>query len=339
MMSKRFDGRDEPIIEPDLPIIDAHHHLFERPGLRYLLDDYLADTRLGHRIVASVYMEILAFARPHGPAHLRPLGEIEFANGVAAMAASGFYGPCRVAAAIVGQADLREGDGVGELLDLAIQRAPERFRGIRMITMDHPSPAPFRHVTNKPPSGSLHHPQFRKGFAHLARRGLSFDAAVFSLQLGDIAELADAFPATPIVLNHGGMAMGLEMPAEERLALLPPLRASLRDLALRPNVTCKIGGFGMPLWGFGLSEDDRAESVGYRELAAAWAPYVEAAIDAFGPARCMMESNFPVDGRTCGFVPLWNALKYIVRAYTPAEKAALFHDTAARVYRVVPIDA
>ncbi len=278
-------------------------------------------------------------ARAHGPAHLRSLGEIEFANGVAAMAASGFYGPCRVAAAIVGQADLRAGDCIGELLDQAMQRAPDRFRGIRMITMDHPSPAPFRHVTNKPPADALHHPEFRNGFAHLARRGLSFDAAVFSHQFGDLAGLADAFPATPIVLNHAGMAMGLELTADARRALLPPLREGLRNLARRPNVTCKIGGFGMPLWGFGLSEDDRAEPVGSRELAAAWTPYVEAAIDAFGPARCMIESNFPVDGRTCGFVPLWNALKYIVRAYTPAEKAALFHDTAARVYRIAPVGA
>jgi predicted TIM-barrel fold metal-dependent hydrolase len=334
MMSKRFDGRDEPILAPDLPIIDAHHHLFERPGLRYLLDDYLADAGLGHRIVASVYMEILAFAWQQGPAHLRPLGEIEFANGVAAMAASGLYGSCRVAAAIVGQADLRAGDRVGELLDQALQRAPERIRGIRMVTMDHPSPAPFRHVTNKPPADALHHPEFRKGFAHLARRGLSFDAAVFSIQLGDLADLADAFPDTPIVLNHGGMAMGLEMSGQERAALLPPLRAGLRELARRPNVTCKIGGYGMPLWGFGLSEEERAEPTGYRELAATWAPYAEAAIEAFGPTRCMMESNFPVDGRSCGFVPLWNALKYIVRDYTPAEQAALFHDTAARVYRI-----
>jgi len=129
------------------------------------------------------------------------------------------------------------------------------------------------------------------------------------------------------------------MPASERLALLPPLRDGLRDLARRPNVTCKIGGFGMPLWGFGLSEDDRSEPVGFGELATTWAPYVDAAIDAFGPARCMMESNFPVDGRTCGFVPLWNALKHIVRAYSPTEKAALFHDTAARVYRIEPVSA
>lgn len=336
-MTKRFDGRDEPILEPDLPIVDAHHHLFERPGggVRYLLDDYFADARAGHNIVASVYIEILAFARKHGPEMLRPLGEIEFANGLGAVAGSGFYGPCKAVSAIVGYADLRHGDAIGGMLDQAMQLAPERFRGIRQVAMDHPSPTWLRYVTNRPPEGLLEHPEFRNGFRQLANRGLSFDAAVFSVQLLELAKLADAFPDTLIALNHIGTMLGMDMSADERANLLRQASADMKELARRPNVTCKIGGLGMVQWGFGISENELPGKVlGYRELAEVWKPYVEAAIEAFGPERCMMESNFPIDGRTCGFVPLWNALKHIVRDYSADEKAAMFHRTAARVYRI-----
>jgi L-fuconolactonase len=337
-MSKRFDGRDEPILEPELPIIDSHHHLFQRPtqgGVRYLLDDYLADAHAGHNIVASVYIEILAFARRHGPEMLRPLGEIEFANGVGAVARSGFYGPCRAAAAIVGYADLRFGDAIGDMLDAAMRLAPERFRGIRQVAMEHPDRGWLNFVTNPPPAGLLTNPEFHKGLRQLADRGLSFDAAVFSVQLPELAKVADAFPEMPFVLNHVGTMLGMGLSAKGRAELLRQAAADMKELARRPNVVCKIGGLGMVQWNFGIDENVLPGRVlGYRELAEVWRPYVEAAIEAFGPERCMMESNFPIDGRTCGFVPLWNALKHITRDYTPEEKAAMYHGTAARIYKI-----
>jgi L-fuconolactonase len=334
MMDKRFAGRDEPILEPDLPIIDAHHHLLARPGFRYLLDDFAADANAGHNIVASIYLEILSYIRTDGPEHLRPLGELEFANGVGAMAASGEFGKCRVAASIVGFADMRLGDSVAELFDQSMQRAPERFRGVRQVVFDYPDDSAYRHATIRVPQGVLHHPQFRNAFRHLGPRGLSFDASVFSVQLADVMQLADAFPDTSIVLNHAGIAMGLDKSDSERSELRRKLLVDLAELARRPNVTCKIGGLGMPYWGFGMNEEATDRVFGYRALAEVWAPYVEGCIAAFGPQRCMMESNFPVDGRTCGYVPLWNALKFIVRNYSADEKAALFHRTAKRVYRL-----
>jgi predicted TIM-barrel fold metal-dependent hydrolase len=325
-------GRDEPILEPDLPIIDSAHHLFDRPALRYMFDDYLADVRSGHNIVASVYVETLAFTRPDLPEMLRPLGEVEFANGVGALSASGVYGDSRICAAIVGFADLRFGDRIAELLDRSLALAPERFRGVRQITIEDPNPALFRYVTNPPQPGIMQHPGFRQGFRHLAPRGLTFDAAAFHHQLHEVAELADAFPDTTIVLNHLGQAMGMGMDDHARAEVFRVWREALQDVARRPNVVCKIGGLGLPFWGFGFEE--RSTPVGYLELAAAWKPYVDTTIDAFGPDRCMMESNFPPDGRSCGFVPLWNALKHLSAGYTPDEKAALFHRTAARVYRI-----
>jgi L-fuconolactonase len=329
---KKSEGMDEPILDPGIPIIDAHHHLFDRSALRYMLDDYLADVNTGHNIVASIYVETQAFARTDGPELLRPIGEIEFANGVAAMCASGTYGRCRVGAAIVGYADLRHGDAVAELLDRAQETAPQRLRAIRQITLEHPSEAPFRYMTHRPPVGALQDPYFFQGFRQLAQRGLAFDATVFHHQLPDICSLASKFPDTAIVINHLGMPMQMEMDQAARARIFSEWSRGLRELARRPNVFCKIGGLGLPYWEFGF--DRRPGSVGYRELAAAWQPYIEIAIEAFGADRCMMESDFPPDGRSCTFSALWNAMKYVVRDYTQEEKVALFHDTAARVYRV-----
>jgi len=327
-----LSGRDEPILEPDIPIIDAHHHLFTRPGLRYLLDEYLVDANAGHKIVATVYMEIHAFARPDGPEVLRPLGEIEFANGVGAMCASGNYGDVRVCAGIIGHADLRVGDQVAELLDRALEVAPERFRGVRQVACDDPSPGVYRFITNPPPRGLYKSPGFRPAFRHLVKRGLTFDAALFHHQLPDVIELADAFPDATIVLNHCGHVMAMDMDEQRRAEVFREYRKLMLELARRSNVYCKIGGLGLPFWGFEFM--DRESQVGYQELAAAWRPYVETSIEAFGAGRCMMESNFPQDGRSAGFVPLWNALKYIVRAASTEDKAALFHGTAAKVYRI-----
>lgn len=330
-MSKRLEGRDEPIIDPELPIVDAHHHLFDKPALRYMIEEFLEDVRAGHNVVASVYVEASAFHRESGPEILKPLGEVEFANGVGAMFASGAYGDLRLCAGIVGYADLRNGAAVGELFDQAMQLAPARFKGIRQITMEHPSDAPFKYFfTGRPPAGVFEHPKFREGFAELSKRGLTYDATGFHLQLPDIDALADAFPDTTLVVNHMTVAMGLEMSDDERRDLFRDWSAALRETAKRPNVVCKIGGLGMPIWGFGF--DEREGPVGSPELAATWKPFVETAIEAFGPERCMMESNYPPDSRSCGYVPIWNALKLCAAGASEAEKAALFHGTATRVY-------
>lgn len=329
---KRFEGREEPILDPALPIVDAQHHLLAKPVLRYLLDDYLADAQAGHNIVASVYVETMAMARTDGPELLRPLGEVEFANGVGAMAASGTFGACRVCAGIVGHADLRTGARVAELLERCAAAAPERFRGIRQVTIEHRTELPFRYISNRPPVGAMKDPGFRAGFAQLARFGLTFDAAVFHHQLAEVGRLAADFPDTTIVLNHAGSVMAMELGEAERAEVFRQWRASMRELARCDNVVVKVGGFGLPFWNFGFIE--RTDPVSYLELAEAWRPYVDTTIEAFGARRCMMESNYPWDGRSCGFVPLWNALKYLTRDCTGEERAALFHGTATRVYRL-----
>jgi predicted TIM-barrel fold metal-dependent hydrolase len=324
--------RDEVILDPDIAILDAHQHLFDRSHLRYMLDDYLEDANAGHKIIGTVYIETQAFTRTEGPEELRPVGEVEFANGVAAMAESGVYGPCRVAAGIVGFADMTLGDRVAATLDASMAAAPQRFRGVRQIALAHPNEATLRFLTHRPPADLLKSASFRAAYGHLAPRGLSFDATVLHHQLPELGELAADFPDTTIVLSHTGLATAMHVPADGREEVFQAWRTNMKELARRPNVVCKVGGLGTAYWGFGFN--DRTDPIGYQELAAAWKPYVESAIEAFGTDRCMMESNYPNDGRSCGFVPLWNAMKYIVQGYSSDEKAALFHGTAARVYRV-----
>lgn len=330
--NKVKEGRDEEILDPDIEIIDAHHHLFDRPHLRYLLPDYLEDVRCGHKIIGTVYVETQAMARPDGPEELRPVGEIEFANGVAATMRSGVYGPCRVAAAIVGFADMTSGDRVAATLDASMAAAPDRFRGVRQIGIAHPEEKVLRFLTHRPPTDLLKSPGFRAAYRQLGLRGLSFDTAVLHHQLPELAQLAADFPDTTVVLNHVGLATSVEHTPQARAETFKAWRKNLHEIARRPNVVCKIGGLGGSYWGFGFIE--RTEPIGYKELAATWGPYVEAAIESFGADRCMMESNFPNDGRSCGFVPLWNTMKYIVRGYSSAEKTALFRGTAERIYRM-----
>lgn len=329
---KLKEGRQEEILEPDIAILDAGHHLFDRPHLRYMLDDYLDDANAGHKIRGSVYIETQAMARPDGPEELRPIGEVEFANGVAAIMASGVYGPCRVAAAIVGFADMTIGDRVAATLDAALSIAPHRFRGVRQIALSHPNEAALRFLTHRPPPDLLKSPAFRLAFRHLGPRGLSFNATVLHQQLPDLAHLAAEYPDTTIVLDHLGLALATDAGPQARAEVFQSWRKNMQDIARHPNVFCKVGGLGTSYWGFGFNL--RTDPIGYQELASAWKPYVETAIEAFGADRCMMESNYPNDGRSCGFVPLWNALKYIVKGYSAEEKAALFRGTAERVFRI-----
>lgn len=270
--------------------------------------------------------------RPDGPELMRPLGEVEFATGVGAVAASGLFGECRACAAIVAHANLTAGDAVAEVLDAALAIAPQRLRGVRHIVFSHPSKALEPYMRYRCPPGMLADGRFRAGFAQLAARGLSFDATVFHTQLDELGDLATAFPDVPIVLCHLGLAMNIGLSPSELEHTFQAWRDGLRRLARRPNVSCKIGGLGLPYWAFGF--DRRAEAVHSTELAAAWRPWVETAVEAFGSDRCMMESNFPPDGLSCGWVPLWNALKLVTRSFSADERTRLFTDTGARIYRI-----
>ena len=340
----------EQILEPDLPIVDPHHHLWDfserfkdapppshpfdhvgRLSPRYLIEELSADLRRGHNVRATVYMECGAMYRADGPDAFKPVGETEFVNGVAAMSASGIYGPARACAAIVGHADLRAGSSVAAVLEAHLAAGGGRFRGIRQSASYDADPNVLGMLAHTEPHRFMS-PDFRKGFAELAKLGLSFDAWLLEPQLPEVIDLARAFPETSIIVDHVGSPLGIGAYKGRRAERFDIWRKSIAELAALPNVTMKIGGLGMAFIGFDshLSDPPASSEV----LAAEWRPYVETCIEAFGAERCMFESNFPVDRCGATYDALWNAFKRITANASADEKNALYSGTACRVYRI-----
>ena len=322
----------EEILDPAEPLIDAHHHLWNKPGQPYMLDEYLADAVTGHNIRASVFVECGAYYRRHGPELMNRLGEVEFANGIAAMAEGAAGNDVLVANAIVGTADVTVGAEVGRLFDAQIAAAGGRFKGIRLITKwdADESLNNGRYII---PRGLLADDDFRAGFAELGRRGLSFDTMVYHPQLPEVLDLARAFPESRIVLNHiGGLIAAAPTYVARREQAIEDWKGGMKALASCPNVYVKLGGLGMPYLGFGLEKLDAPAPS--ERLAEVWGPYFRFCIDTFGPARCMFESNFPVERASVGYRELWNAFKRLAAEYSEAERHAMFAGTAIEVYRL-----
>jgi predicted TIM-barrel fold metal-dependent hydrolase len=326
-----LDRRREAILEPDLPIVDPHHHLWDRPQWRYLLDELLADINTGHNIIATVFVQCRAMYRASGPVEMRPVGEAEFVNGVAAMSASGIYGNAKICAGIVGHADLGLGSRVEPVLEELMRAGGDRFRGIRHITAWDADQS-LANPAYTPPPGQLGDKTFREGFAVLGRLGLSFDAWLYHPQIGELASLARAFPETRIVLDHVGGPLAIGPYAGKRQELFAGWKASIKDLAACPNAYVKLGGLGMRINGYDFHE--KADPPSSETLAEAWRPYIETCIEAFGASRCMFESNFPVDKGSYSYPVFWNTCKLLAKGASKTEKAELFAGTAARFYRL-----
>jgi L-fuconolactonase len=321
----------EEAIDPRRPIVDPHHHLWDRQQ-RYLLDELLKDLNTGHNILATVYLQCGSMYRADGDPAYASVGETEFVNGVAAMSASGSYGTPRACAGIVGHADLqRLGAGIEPVLEAHVRAGGGRFRGIRNSSV-WDADSSIVTTPTPPPRGLLGDARFREGFARLATFGLSFDAWLYHPQIGELAALARAFPDTTIVLDHVGAPLGIGVYEGRRAEVFETWRDAIRDIARCPNVNVKLGGLGMKVMGFGFEKQPRPPSS--EELAREWRPYLETCIESFGVDRAMFESNFPVDKQSCGYAVLWNAFKRFAAGYSEADKHALFVGTACRVYRL-----
>ena len=321
---------DEDVLEPDLRICDPHHHLWDYPGSRYLLDELLVDVGSGHNVASTVFMECGSMYRADGPEALEPVGETEFVNGIAAMSASGGYGDTRACAAIVGYANLNLGAAVGAVLD-AHARASSRFRGIRHAAGWDAS-EDVRNSHTAPVPGMLADPDFRVGFAELGKRGMTFDGWLYHPQIPELTDLARAFPDQPIVFDHFGGPLGIGPYADKREEIFDYWKGAVRELGECENVVAKLGGLVMAINGFGFHRRERPATSD--ELVAATRDYHLHMIDCFGVDRCMFESNFPVDKVSCSYRVLWNSFKKLTGGFSTTEKAALFHATAARVYQV-----
>ncbi len=325
-----LDQLREPILDPGLPIIDPHHHLWhDRPSGRYMPEQLSADLASGHAVVATVFIQCNWVHRTSGPEPARPAGETEAVNAAAVLSATGAYGPARACAGIVGWADLRSPE-LDAMLDAHEQAGGGRFRGVRHTTAWDDAVQPTSALQKGP--GLLRDERFRAGLRRLGERGYSFEAWQYHTQLGDLLDAVRTAPGTQVVVNHTGAPLLGGPFRERRDEVMRTWRQGVQALAACPNVCMKLGGLAMPINGFDYHTQPLPP--GSTRLAEDWRPFIEPCIEWFGAARCMFESNFPVDKGMVSYPVLWNAFKRLAAGASPAERAALFHDTARGFYRL-----
>ncbi|MCH8279979.1 MAG: amidohydrolase family protein [Chloroflexi bacterium] len=326
----------EPALEPDLPICDPHHHFWDHrprsiPYQRYLLHELADDINGGHNVRSTVFVEARAMYRADGPEEMRPVGEVEFVQGLAAASASGLYGPGRAAAAIIGHANLNLGDRVEPVLQALQAASPNRFRGIRHSVTWDPHPE-LENTAAHQMQGQLAGDNFRAGARVLVRMGLSLEGWLNHPQLLELADFAKAVPDLTIILNHIGGLLRIGPYANRDDEVMANWRSGIAAVAACPNINMKLGGLGMPRNGFDWHE--REKPIGSEELAEAMSPIMTYCIEQFGPSRCMFESNFPPDKVSFSYNVMYNAFKRLSQGYSAAERADMFHGTAVRVYRI-----
>lgn len=323
----------ETTLEPDLPICDPHHHFWDFrdvriPYQRYLLDELNSDVYSGHNIRSTVFIETRSMYKPDGPDDLKPVGEIEFVQGLAAASASGIYGPTRAAAAIIGNGNLNLGEKVQPVLESLRLASPNRFQGIRQSCGWDPNPD----VETRAPEQQLANANFRKGAQVLANMGLSLDITVYFHQLEELADFAKSVPELTIILNHIGGLYRIGPYANKDNEVLPHWREGIRKVSECENIVLKLGGIGQPRYGFLWHTYNKP--INSETLSNELAPLINYCIDQFTPARCMFESNFPPDKVSYSYNILFNAFKLLSKQYSDKERADLFHDTATRIYKI-----
>lgn len=326
------------VVEPDLPIVDAHHHLFgsTEDKFRYRLEDLAQDISVGHRIIGTVYCEAYNSGwREAGPEALRPVGEVEKIVRLTRESQPAQHGRCQIAAGIISHADMTLGEGVIEVLEGQLAAGCGKLRGARHRTATD-SGAVGSFIENRPRPHLMEENAFRRGVAQLNHFGLSFDAWIYHTQMDEFISFVDALPDTLIVLDHLGGPIGVAEYRARRTEVFTQWKTQLRELARRPNVVLKLGGMGMPVFGFGF--ENRTAPPGISDLVQAWKPYIDAGIDAFGTSRCMFESNFPVDKQSCTYTDLWNSFKLCTRDLSHHERRDLFYRTACRTYRLPELE-
>ncbi len=319
---------DEEIVDPDLPIIDPHHHLWSYSDVDYLAEQFYHDTNSGHRIEKTVYIQCGSEYREDGPEYLQPLGETEFVVRQAKQIEE--LGGAAIAG-IVSNADLQLGDRLEDALTQHLELSEGRLRGIRHIAARAEFPDAL-HIPGDAPEGLYEDIKFRNGLKLLGQKGLTFDAWHYHYQNKAFTAMARSVPETILILDHFGTPIGVGPYANQQKEIVSQLKKDLREMSKCENVVVKLGGLAMPDNGFGWERNSKPPTSD--EFAAAQREYYLHAIECFGPERCMMESNFPVDRNSISYAVLFNGLKKIVADFSDSEKLQMFHDTAANVYRL-----
>ena len=323
----------EETLEPDIPICDPHHHFWvQRPEpvdyQKYLLPELAADVNSGHNVKSTVFIEVRCEYRADGPDEMKPVGEVEYIQTIADVSASGAHSPTKAAAAIIGHADLKLGEGVRPVLEAMKTASPNRFRGIRHSVGWDESPE----LANRDIKGALGTDGYRAGAKVLSDMGLILENSLYFHQAEELADFARALPDLTIVLNHIGGLVRVGPYANRDDEVLPAWRKGIEEMAKCPNIVLKLGGVGQTRFAYGW--DQLEKPIGSEALAGELGVLMEHCIQQFGPDRCMFESNYPVDKISYSYNVLWNAFKRLSKGYSTTERAAMFHDTAARVYSI-----
>ncbi|MFT7688762.1 MAG: L-fuconolactonase [Candidatus Azotimanducaceae bacterium] len=324
----------EEIIEPDLKICDPHHHLWDYKNSRYLLDEILEDLGSGHNVVSTVFMECGSEYRAYGPESEKSIGETEFVAKIARSSeenSTTSKSDTKVCEAMVGYVDLELGRSVKDILEHHIEAGEGRFRGIRHATGWHADET-IKNSHSNPPAHLMLDDAFREGFAALSELDLSFDAWFYHQQIPEFIDLARTFPETVIVLDHFGGPLGIGCYSGKLDDVFKEWQDLVAPLAELSNVSFKLGGLNMRVNGFQWHKNKMPPSSD--EIVTRTARYYEHVIKLAGTERCMFESNFPVDKDSVAYHVLWNAFKKMSSSYSAKEKADLFYDTAAKVYRL-----
>lgn len=319
---------NEDVLEPELPIIDPHHHLWVRNGYTYLMPELAADLACGHNVLATVFAECHSMYRMNGPEQQRSLGETEFVRGQAAMSASGDFGNTRACDVMFGHVDLTLGGAAEALLSQHIDASGGRFRGVRISSGWH-ADEQIHNVGER--AGLLLDPKVNQAISVLDRMGLSLDCWLYHTQLDEVARLAGSHPNLTIVLNHLGSPILGGPYRGKNDEVFKDWKAAIARVSKHDNVYVKLGAMPIRMPSY---EGDRTLPPSSHEVAEAWRPWIETCIEAFGPARSMYESNFPVQKRWCSYQVCWNAFKRISAGASGSEKTDLFSGAAARAYRM-----
>ncbi len=313
-------------------VIDAHHHLYARPGITYLVDDYIGDLRAtGIAFVGSIHVQAHSHYRTTGPESLRPLGETEFLLNQAARADSlGFPGMCL---GIVGAADLTQGAAARGLIEAHLALAGHvhdrgRFCGIRHI-LSWDADARLLNPAYPTTQGMMDDPRFRAGLQLLVDLDLAFDACLLAPQLPDLIRLAHAMPHLRIVLDHCGGPIGTGAYTGQLSETFAGWSRAVGDLAQCPNVVVKLGGLGMAQTGMVLEAGTQDFPAA---LARRWRPWVDRLLATFGPERLMLQSNAPADRLGYPFAAGWAAFGHFLAPLSHDERHALCAGTATRAY-------
>ena len=323
----------EETLEPEIAICDPHHHFWvHRPEpadyQQYLLPDLAGDVNSGHNVHSTVFIEVRCEYRTDGPDEMKPVGEVEYVQTIADASSSGSHGPTKAAAAIIGHADLKLGEGVRPVLEAMQAASPNRFRGVRhSVGWDE-----SRELANREIKGALGTDGYRAGAKVLAGMGLILENSLYFHQASELADFARALPELTIVLNHIGGLVRVGPYANRDEYVLPEWRKGIELMAKAPNIVLKLGGVGQTRFAYGW--DERETPVGSEELAETLGPLMNHCIEQFGPERCMFESNYPVDKISYSYNVLFNAFKRLSKSYSATDRANLFHGTAARVYNI-----